>query len=33
MGIMYIFAVTGVIGLIAITWGLYEGYKLDHSSE
>lgn len=33
MGIIYIFAVTAFFGLIAIAWALYEGYKLDHSTE
>jgi len=33
MGIMYIFAVTGFFGLIALAWALYEGHKLDHQAE
>ena len=33
MGILYVYAVTAVLALIAMAWGLYEGYKLDHSSE
>lgn len=33
MGIMYIFAVTGVFGLIAIAWILYEGRKLDKQAD
>ena len=30
---MYIFAITGFFGLIAIAWALYEGRKLDHMTE
>lgn len=33
MGIMYVFAVTGFFGLVALAWALYEGRKLDHSVE
>ena len=33
MGIMYVFAVTAVFGLIAIAWALYEGHKLDHNTD
>ena len=32
MGIMYVFAVTGVFGLMALAWALYEGHKLDQST-
>lgn len=31
MGILYIYAVTAVLALIALVWGLYEGHQMDHS--
>ena len=33
MALMYIFAVTGVFGLIALAWTIYEGRKLDKETE
>ena len=33
MGIIYVFAVTGFLGLVALAWTLYEGHKLDNITE
>lgn len=33
MGIMYVFAVTGFFGLVAIAWALYEGHKMEQNAE
>ena len=30
MGIMYVFGVAALFGLVGIIWGLYEGRKLDN---
>ena len=30
---MYVFAVTGFFGIVAILWAIYEGKKLDNSVE
>ena len=33
MGILYIYAVTAILALVALIWGIYEGRHLDHTTD